>query len=355
MLNPFTSELPEDYEKTIKEFGIKLIDEKLKKRLPDNYLFRRNIIFAHRDLDKFLDAIEKGEDVAVLTGIKPSNNFHLGSKLVAEQMKIYQSMGAKIFYTVADLEAYHVNKKALSELHEIAVDNVADLLALGIKDSNYFYKQSEEKEVMREGYLYSRNVTYNMMKAIYGEKTIGENMVSLLQVGDILYPQNEKFGGKKHVIVPIGLDQDPHMRLTRDIAFKHKLILPSSTYHKFMRSLSGSEKMSKRDELGMISLSDNEKVIEKKVNRALTGGRDTIQEQKIKGGQPDKCVVFELFAYHFEKDDEKLLERKKACLKGELTCGQCKKELIEKINSFLKQHQEKKEKLKDKAERLLIH
>ena len=351
MLDPFSSKLTEDYEKIIKEFGIKLIDENLKKKLPNHYLFRRNIIFAHRDLDKALEA----KHFSVLTGIKPSNNFHLGSKLVAEQMKIYQSMGAKIFYAVADLEAYHVNKKSLNELHETAVDNVADLLALGINDDNYFYKQSEEKEVMRLGYLYSRNVTYNMMKAIYGEKTIGENMVSLLQVGDILYPQMEKFGGKQHVIVPIGLDQDPHMRLTRDIAAKHKLILPSSTYHKFMRSLSGESKMSKRDELGMISLSDDEKAIRKKVNRALTGGRDTIQEQRIKGGQPDKCVIFELFAYHFEEDDEKLLERKQACLKGELTCGQCKKELIEKINAFLKQHQEKKEKLKDKAERLLIH
>ncbi len=355
MVDPFSSELPEDYEKTIKEFGIKLISDELKKKLPDHYLFRRNIIFAHRDLDKFLEAKEKGESIAVLTGIKPSNNFHLGSKLVVDQMKIYQDMGAEIFYSVADLEAYQVNKKSLEELHETAIDNIADLLALGIKDTNYFYKQSEEKEVMQLGYKYARNVTYNMMKAIYGEKTIGENMVSLLQVGDILYPQMEKFGGKKHVVVPIGLDQDPHMRLTRDIAFKHKLTLPSSTYHKFMRSLSGSNKMSKRDELGMISLSDDEKIIKKKVNRALTGGRDTIQEQKVKGGQPDKCVVFELFAYHFEEDDEKLLERKKACLKGELTCGQCKKELIEKINSFLKQHQEKKEKLRDKAEKLLIH
>ncbi len=355
MLDPFSSEIPEDYEKTIKEFGIKIIDEKLKKRLPDSYLFRRSIIFAHRDLDKFLDAVEKGEKTAVLTGIKPSNNFHLGSKLVAEQMKIYQDMGAKIFYAVADLEAYQVNKKELNELHETAVDNVADLLALGIKEDNYFYKQSEEKEVMRLGYLYSRNVTYNMMKAIYGEKTVGENMVSLLQVGDILYPQMEKFGGKKQVIVPIGLDQDPHMRLTRDIAAKHRLIPPSSTYHKFMHSLSGDSKMSKRDELGMISLSDDEKTIEKKVKRALTGGRDTIQEQRIKGGQPDKCIVFELFAYHFEPDDEKLMKRKQACLKGELTCGQCKKELIEKINSFLEKHQEKKEKMKPKAEKLLLH
>ena len=350
MVDPFTSELPDDYEKTIAEFGIKRIDENLKKKLPDHYLFRRNIVFAHRDLDKALTA----KEFSVLTGIKPSNKLHLGSKLVADQMKIYQDMGAKIYYAVADLEAYHVNKKELDELHEIAVDNVADLLALGIKKDNYFYKQSTEKEVMQLGYLYARNVTYNMMKAIYGEKTVGETMVSLLQVGDILYPQQEKFGGSKLVIVPIGLDQDPHMRLTRDIAFKRKLVLPGSTYNKFMRSLDGSEKMSKRNEMGMISLSDDSKIATKKIMRTLTGGRETIEEQKEKGGNPSECVVFELFTYHFEPSDEKLLERKKACEGGKLMCGECKKQLAERTCKFLEQHQAKKSKLMKTAEKLLL-
>lgn len=349
MVNPFTSELPEDYEKTMSDFGLKKIDENLKKRLPDHYLFRRNIVFAHRDLDKALSA----KEFAVMTGIKPSNKLHLGSKLVADQMKIYQDMGAKIFYAVADVEAYHVNRMELNEMHETAVDNVADLLALGIKDDNYFYKQSEEKEVMQAGYLYARNVTYNMMKAIYGEKTVGENMVSLLQVADILYPQYGKFGGQKPVIVPIGIDQDPHMRLTRDIAFKRKLVLPCSTYNKFMRSLDGSEKMSKRDEMGMVSLSDDPKIATKKIMRTLTGGRETIEEQKEKGGNPSECVVFELFTYHFEPSDEKLLERKKACEGGKLMCGECKKQLAERTVSFLEKHQAKKAKFIKTAENLL--
>ena len=41
-----------------------------------------------------------------------------------------------------------------------------------------------------------------------------------MQVADILLPQIEEFGGPKKVVVPVGVDQDPHIRLTRDIAHR---------------------------------------------------------------------------------------------------------------------------------------
>jgi len=45
----------------------------------------------------------------------------------------------------------------------------------------------------------------------------------LIQTGDIVHVQLEKFGGVRPVLVPVGVDQDPHIRLSRDIAQSHRL------------------------------------------------------------------------------------------------------------------------------------
>jgi tryptophanyl-tRNA synthetase len=49
----------------------------------------------------------------------------------------------------------------------------------------------------------------------------------------------------------------------------------------------------------------------------------------------------------FEEDDEKLAERKRRCKAGEVLCGECKKELAERVNKFLAGHQKKREKARD--------
>ena len=156
-IDPFGNSVIENYEEVMKEFGISKLDSKT---MPDSMLIRRNIVFAHRGLKTVMEAKEKGKDFAVMTGIKPSNYFHLGSKLVAEQLKYFQGLGGKLFYCVADLECLVTNKISLEEQHEIAIDNVADLLALGIDPNNaYFYKQSEQEHVKNLSFIYSNNVT----------------------------------------------------------------------------------------------------------------------------------------------------------------------------------------------------
>ena len=42
----------------------------------------------------------------------------------------------------------------------------------------------------------------------------------LVQAGDILHPQLDEFGGIRPIVVPVGVDQDPHLRLTRGLASK---------------------------------------------------------------------------------------------------------------------------------------
>src|SRR3989344_5356329 len=94
-----------DYDKLIRDFGLQEFKNP-PKECNSLALFRRGIIFAQRDFARISEVIEKKNKFVVMTGLMPSGKFHLGHKMVAEQLIFYQSLGAKIYLTVADLEAY---------------------------------------------------------------------------------------------------------------------------------------------------------------------------------------------------------------------------------------------------------
>lgn len=359
-LDPWGVSDIKDYTRLYKEFGLSPLDDALVAKMKDNRYVRRGMIFGHRDLPRFLEAALSGKEAAVMSGIKPTGVFHLGSKVTAEQMIYFQHIGPNItvFYSIADLEAYADNGILLSESSEIAIINVADILTLGLNpDRAVVYKQSDALAVQDLAFVFSRDVTLNMLRAIYGERPPGLYLSALVQVGDILLPQTGLFGGPKPVLVPVGADQDPHIRLTRDIASKHRadmgFLEPSSVYHKLTRSLKGDLKMSKRDPYSMITLSDDPDEVKNKIADAFTGGRPTIKEQRELGGEPQKCPVYELYLYHFVEDDDLVGRVYKECINGERICGECKKEIAEKVASFLKDHQHRRRGNMYKAERML--
>jgi tryptophanyl-tRNA synthetase len=360
IIDPWSISNIEDYSKLFDLFGIEPIDPLIKKIPCPNRYFRRKIIFGHRDLDKILNAIQNDQEFAVMSGIKPTGEFHLGTKMTAEEIIYFQSLSkkAKAFYCIADIEAYADNGIPLEESFKIAIGNVADLLALGLDPKKaYIYRQSSEIKVLSMAMIFSRGVTYNMMEAVYGEKPFGLYFSALVQVADILLPQLKEFGGPKPVIVPVGADQDPHIRIARDIAKKYKkqfnFKLPGATYHRLIRSLTGESKMSKRDPMSYILLTDDPEYAKKKVMNCLTGGRESIEKQKALGGEPEKCVNYEIAMFHFIEDDEKVKKIYEECISGKRLCGDCKLEVSEYVEKFLKEHQRKREHLIDKAIELL--
>ncbi|MFX1238170.1 MAG: tryptophan--tRNA ligase, partial [Promethearchaeota archaeon] len=244
------------------------------------------------------------------------------------------------------------------DAEETAVDNLADILALGLNsdsEKSYIWRQSKEPIVMDVCFKVGRLVTQNMLNAIYGEKPFGLYLAALIQVGDIILPQY--LDGPQPTIVPVGIDQDPHIRLTRDLTrryySKEKYFLPGATYHRLLQGLDGSDKMSKRNPNSAFTFNEPLEAIEKKVRSSLTGGKRNKKEQQELGGEPQKCMIYKILMYHFEPDDDKLKENFEQCVRGELLCGACKKNAIEKVISFIKHHQKKKEKLIDKARDLL--
>ena len=362
VLDPWGTSHVKNYDRLMKQFGIEPLTSELAKRLPYQHrLIRRKLIFGHRDLEAMVRAIESGVEYAVMTGIKPSGEFHLGTKLTSEEFVYFVSLSPKArgFFAIADLEAYADNKIPLEESYRIALGNLMDMLALGLDPKRvYVYRQSEEMPVLRLAFIFSRAVTYNTLEAIYGPRPFGLYFSALVQAGDILNPQLPHHGGPKLTLVPVGADQDPHIRLTRDLAARYRdefgFLPPAATYHRLLRDLTGQEKMSKRNPMGILYLNESLESAKVKVMNALTGGRATAAEQRKLGGEPEKCVVFvELLSAHFLEDDKLLEEWYWNCKTGRVLCGECKARAWEIIGSWLRAHQEKRAKMRDLAERLL--
>jgi len=90
--------------------------------------------------------------------------------------------------------------------------------------------------------------------------------------------------------------------------------------------------------------------VKKKIWNAFTGGKGTAAEQRKTGADPIICSVFQYYVYLFEEDDNRLVERERKCKTGEMLCGECKKDLVFRLNKFLEEHRTKREKAKDVIE-----
>ncbi len=357
-IDPWASGKLEKYEKLFEEFGIEKFDPYISKLEKPSRLMLNGGIFGHRDFKRIFDAIKNKRPYAMLTGVMPSGPFHFGHKTLLVQILWYQENDAEVFITVADIEAHTVRRIPLEELKKTAIEQyLTNYIALGLKPKNvHFYFQSDYiVPYYRLSAQLSQRVTFNEMKAIYGELSPAKLTSALLQAADILQPQLEEFGGPKPVVVPVGADQDPHIRLTRDLAARfskeYRFIPPSSTYHKFMPGLDGG-KMSSSVPESYIALTDEIPQAVKKLKNALTGGRDTLEEQRKKGGRPDKCIVYEFLVLHL-MDEKEFRKRREDCEAGRIICGECKQNAAELLERFLTKHQEKREKARNAVERIL--
>jgi tryptophanyl-tRNA synthetase len=353
-IDPWGSGLVEDYEKIIKDFGLEVFSPSL---FPEpNKIMRRGVVFAGRDLKRISDCIKNKKKFYALSGIMPSNDkIHFGNKLVVENLKYFQEMGAKTYILIADLESSATRDISLEEAQKRALDfHIPAYIALGLDPKKtVFYFQSENRKVMNLGYEFVKKVTLNEFKGIYGQAEPSRIMSAVLQAGDMLFPQLEE---KMPGIIPVGIDQDPHIRLCRDIVARTKsrfdFFPVSSIYHKYTPSLDGSLKMSKSKPSACIVLPEEVKSAGKKIKSAKTGGRETVEEQKKLGGIPEECMIFELYKQHLFEDDDKLQDVFNRCKKGLLTCGEDKKYCVDCFGSFMDDFNSKLDKARKIVDKL---
>jgi tryptophanyl-tRNA synthetase len=228
-IDPWSSATYQDYARLRDEFGIEEFSEDLWKDLPHPHrLLRRGIVFGHRDFRRIHDAVLEGKPWAILTGLMPSGRMHLGHKMVIDEVIYYQSLGADIFIAVADIEAFATRGFTLEETKDLAVNEyIKNYIALGLHPERCrIYFQSRHDDVKDLAYLLGKKVNWSQMMATYGfngSSNMAHIFSPLVQTGDILHVQLSKWGGVRPVLVPVGVDQDPHIRLSRDIAQAHRL------------------------------------------------------------------------------------------------------------------------------------
>ena len=222
-IDPWASKGIKNYDEICEKFGLEKIDYTT---LPEpTHLHRRGIIFAHRDLDSILNARKAGKPFGVLSGLMPSGQMHLGHKMVIDQARWFQDLGGDVTIAVADLEAHATRGLSLEKCRKYAVEEyISNYAGMGLNpDKTSIYFQSERAIVQKMGFTLGTKTNLSEMEAIYGfsgKTSLAHVQSPLVQAGDIVHPQLEEYGGLRPIVVPVGMDQDPHIRLTRGMVSK---------------------------------------------------------------------------------------------------------------------------------------
>lgn len=366
-VNAYSVEGVVNYDETVRKFGISLIDEAMKERIKKDagethFMIRRGIFFAHRDLGWLLEKYEKGEKFYVYTGIAPSGSMtiaHLLSFIMAQWLQ--ERFDAEVLIQIPDEEKVLAKKDpklTLEKTHELAYEDVLDIVALGFKPGKTkLYLDTEYASVAyKQAVRVSKYLTYSIVKDAFGfnnNTNVGTLFYTSFQAVPAFLKSVEQ-GKNIPCLIPLGLDQDVHFRVARNAIDKLGYYKPAIMHAKFLPSLKGGPKMSSSDPDNTIYLADSPESVVKKVNKAITGQQSTAELQKRLGGDPEKCAVCQYNKYIFEPDDRKLKEIFDGERNGTLLAGEHKKDLANKINRFLEDHRKKKEKLRGKLDDFML-
>ncbi|MBI4153895.1 tryptophan--tRNA ligase, partial [Candidatus Woesearchaeota archaeon] len=266
-----------------------------------------------------------------------------------------------VYIAISNDETYVFKKtdnldKVTKRAHEVIVPT---LIALGLKPKRtHIFISTEDPRVYELAVKLSTKFTMSTINATFGfthETNPGAVFYSVVQVAHILFPQLRAFGGPRPTVVPVGIDQDPYMRIARDAAEKIGLVKPSSTYNKFMWGLKEpGGKMSGSKPETAIFLTDTPEQARKKIMGAFSGGAASLAEHKKHGGNPDMDVACHYLYYMFETSDKKVNEIIENFRTGKLSSGDVKSILADKVTIFLRDFQKKFEKAKSQTDKFMI-
>jgi len=354
-----------DYDVLVERFGTKKIDDALRERLskygPLHHMLRREIFYSHRDMDWILNEYDKGNGFSLYTGRGPSGPIHLGHVMPWIFAKYLQdTFKAKLWFQLTDDEKFmFYDHLSLEDTKKWGYENALDIIALGFdpKLTNIFLDTEYIKTMYPTAIKAAKKITFSTIRAVFGfdnSNNIGSIFFTSIQTVPCFLESMER---KKKVpcLIPCGIDQDPHFRITRDIAEGLGYYKPALIHAKLMPSLVGAEKMSTSAGADTtIFTTDDKKTVKKKVMNAFTGGRVSVEEQRKLGGNPEICSVHAYNTFLFEPDDQKLAKLYSDCKSGKILCGECKQLLLEKVWKFLEEHQRKREKAKDVIEDFFV-
>lgn len=314
--------------------------------LPDtHHLMHRDIICGHLDFEPFSTPIANKQPFAVVSGLNPSSPLHLGHKVLFDLLLYLQKLGADIFIPITNDESYVDGKVAsLAESRRIAYEEIIpSIIAFGFDPSKTkIYVMSDYPEVYNFAIKISRFVTNKYVETVFGNGALDNSgkafYRSAVQLAQILLPQLAEFGGNKHTLIPVGIDQHPYLLIARDIAKKMGYVPPSEMILKFQGSLLNPfEKMSGSKPKTSIYLTDTEEMVRKKINSAYTGAVSSLDAHRILGGIPEACSVFSILHFHCTDEDfvNKIYEKYK---RGLITMTELKTITADLVVKMLRDH-----------------
>ena len=205
----------------------------------------------------------------------------------------------------------------------------------------------------------AKKINFSTIKSTFGfdnDKNIGEIFYTAMQSVPAILPSVLE-GKKTRVLIPCAIDQDVHFRLTRDVAESLGYYKPATILCRFLpglQGMSGEGKMSSSVESTAIYTTDDAKTVKNKILKyAFSGGRDTLEEHRKHGGNPEVDVSYQWLTF-FEEDDAKLEKIYKDYKSGKLLSGELKMILVDKLNSFLAEHQKRRKEAEKIIEKFML-
>jgi len=265
---------------------------------------------------------------------------------------LQDKFNVEMWFQFPDEEKFlYKNELSLEDTEKATLEDMKDVIALGFdsKKTNFLIDTKHAGVMYKQACRVAKKITFSTIKASFGfndSNNIGSIFYTSMQAVPAFLPSVLK-NRKIPCLIPLGIDQDPHFRISRDVmpklgydkpAIMHNVFLPPLTGAKGKMSGSGAEQSA-------IWTTDSPKEVERKINKyAFSGGQSSIEEHRKKGGNPEVDVSFQYLRMFFEPDDKKLQAIYDDYKSGKLLTSDLKKILIEKINKFLKEHQRKRQK-----------
>lgn len=325
----FDKKMSADNEKLIGLFGAKKLKDM---SLPAFYTFKNGLMYSHRDFDVFMERLNKHEKSAIVSGFNPSASIHIGHIGVFDTNLFFQKeYGMDIFVPLSDDESYVSGK--IKDQKDGLVNSlklIRSLIAYGYdKNKTHFIIDQIYTNIYNLAIKLSRGITMSEVKDVYGytnDQNTGLHFYPAIQSAHVIFPQTL---GIRNILVPIGPDEDAHIRVSRDLAAKFGYEKVAVLHSRFMPGFDGDSKMSK-SKGNAVFLLDDEKAIKKIVLNAFSGGRASVDEHRKLGGIPEIDISYLYLKYLFlDKDEaEKLYDDYRH---GRVLSGEMKKLLLEKV------------------------
>ena len=287
----------------------------------------------------------------VLSGIRATGRLHLGNYLgaVKGMLALQDDPDYQTLYMVADVHTL-TTPYEVEALRQNRREVIIDYLSVGLDpEKSIIFQQSEVGEHLELTFYLSSVVTIARMQHLptFKDKikqhpnhtTMALLNYPILMAADILIYKAEA--------VPVGIDQEPHLEIAREIARKmnaqYGMDFPEpqrfKTEGEYVPSLAGEGKMSKSVEGSFINLTDDLAMIEKRLAGAPT---DSGQGEAVptEGGVANLLKFVELF-----EGAERRAEYEEQYTSDGIRYGDLKKELAETIYAELKPIQAKRTEL----------